>query len=169
MDTPILIVSLFIHFVMVACCMIVKDETIKRFDHKWLYYVVLSFPIVNVIMTMLLLDIVVMAYKRSYREKVSEIHDRENTISRLRLEYTELERKKFRKVRIGDRFRVPNEDRWIDRFRGSECRIIEIHSDDIIAKTKDDNDTRWSVKWEHLGQMAFLSDEPIKPFEFVKK
>jgi len=80
MDTPILIVSLFIHFVMVACCMIVKDETIKRFDHKWLYYVVLSFPIVNVIMTMLLLDIVVMAYKRSYREKVSEIHDRENTI-----------------------------------------------------------------------------------------
>jgi len=169
MDTPILIVSLFIHFVMVACCMIVKDETIKRFDHKWLYYVVLSFPIVNVIMTMLLLDIVVMAYKRSYREKVSEIHDRENTISRLRLEYTELERKKFRKVRLGDKFMVPKSDSWVDGFRGKECVIIEINYDSIIAKAKDDKVNRWSVKFEHLQHMIFLSNEPIKPFELIGK
>ena len=167
MDPVVLIMLSCIHVMMMACCVTLRDETIKRFDHKWLYYIMLSIPIVNVILTMLLLDVVIMAYKRSYREKKDEVIEREDTIRRLKRDYDDLERKKFRKVRIGDRFRVPNEDRWVDNFRGSECRIVEINSDNIIAKTKDDSTTRWSVKWEHLGQMAFLSDEPIKPFEFV--
>jgi hypothetical protein len=154
---------------MIACCITVRDETIKRFDHKWLYYIILSIPIVNVIMSMLLLDMVIMAYKRSYREKKDEVIQREETIRTLKREYEDLERKKFRKVRLGDKFRVPNTDSWVDKFRGSECRIVEIDGDYIIAKSKGDDVSRWSVKWEHLGRMVFLSDEPIKPFEFVKK
>jgi len=169
MDLIILILILGIQSTMIVCCLMVYKEVIKRFENKWLYYVVLLLPMVNILMTILLLDTIIVSYKRSYSEKRQEVIDREDTINTLKRNYVDLERKKFRKVRLGDKFMVPKSDSWVDGFRGKECVIIEINYDSIIAKAKDDKVNRWSVKFEHLQHMIFLSNEPIKPFELIGK
>ena len=107
-------------------------------------------------------------YKRTCEEKISEVGRLSREVIVQKSKYSELERKKLRKVRVGDRFMVPNTEEWKNGFRATECTITELNDTDLVAVNKENSTTRWSVKWNHLQYMIFLSNEPIRPFEFTK-
>lgn len=162
-----LIVGGLIHLMLVTTCFMVSQDAFRNLDHKRVVYgLIVLLPIVNVIMTMMLMDISLRATLRNLRYKIDDCNRAERNLESLKLDYADLERKKLRKVRVGDRFRVPDTSEWKDGFRNTECVIIEL-GDEIIVNNKL-SPTRWSVKWHHLKYMVFLSDEPIKPFEFKK-
>lgn len=162
-----LIVGLLTHVMLVASCFMVSQNAFRHLEDKRLiYFLIILLPLVNVIMTMMIMDVAFGATLRSLKNRDIDCRELERNLERVTQDFTELERKKLRKVRVGDRFRVPNTDEWKDGFRNTECVIIEL-GDEIIVNNKLST-TRWSVKWHHLKYMVFLSDEPIKPFEFKK-
>lgn len=161
-----LIPAILVHFMLVITCFAASSDAFRGLEHKKVIYgLIVVLPIVNVILTMLLVDIAVKRYRREIRYKNEEISDISRNLENERVKYRELERKKLMRVRVGDKFHVPNTDEWKQGFRNTECTIIELHGDEIIVKNKL-SETRWSVKWHHLQYMVFLSNEPIKPFEF---
>jgi hypothetical protein len=145
----------------------VSKETFNRLDHTFLIYgLVVLLPIVNVLMTLMLMDITLRSYKRGFEEKQGEVGTLSRQLINEERKYEDLERRKFLRIKVNDKFHVPNTDEWKDGFRNTECTIIEI-GDDVVVRNKINN-TRWSVKWHHLQYMVFLSNEPVKPFEFIQ-
>jgi hypothetical protein len=163
----LLIPAILVHVLMVSTCFMVAQDAFKNLEHKRVVYsLIVVLPIVNVIMTLMLMDISLKIYKRSFNEKQGEVDSLNRQLTSEKRKYEDLERRKFRRIKVGNKFHVPNTDDWKEGFRNTECTIIEL-GNEVIA-TNELNNTRWSVKWHHLQYMVFLSDEPVKPFEFIK-
>lgn len=168
-DPTNLIIGLTFHSLTVVLCVMHTDHILEDIKpNKWLYWVLMFLPIVNFITAMVLLETSLKVYRRNYKDEVMVSQDLRRSLGRIKDRYEETIKKFRKRIKIGDRFRVPNTDVWVDKFRGKECVIIEFNNDGFIANTKGDNKTRWSVKWDHVEHMVFLSDEPPKPFENIK-
>jgi len=166
MDPVFLIVGGIIHTLMVSVCFMVSKETFNRLESKWIVYsVIILLPIVNLMLTLLLMDTTIMVYKRNLRDKSYKIDDLNLELSNEKARYNELERKIFRKVRVGDTFVIPNNDGYVTACRGKKCIITDIVGNGVRHSVDGSTDT-YITKWELLKEMVFLSDEPFKPFEF---
>jgi len=164
-----------IHIIFTFFC-VVSYQTVSTHKHWWMN-ILLLIPFVNVILVILSLDIVAGVYSKhvtrlegttgEYARKVILLEGANREHIRA---YADLERRKFRKVRLGDTFMCPDTDDWIDGYRGKKHTIIEIKEDlnekyPVITKSKEGK--RYKNSWDSLRKMIFLSDEPVKPFEFL--
>lgn len=132
---------------------------------------ILLIPVFNLILALRLMEIKKDSLERHYTYEKREKEHFRDEIYRLENywqdKYRELERKKFRKVRVGDVFMVPNTEGWKKETRNRKCTVIEITKDGV-EHTVDGRPSNeiWNTKWEFLKEMVFLNEEPFKPFEF---
>ena len=158
-----------LHIIFTFFC-IVSHQTGDRHNKHWWMNILLLLPVVNVILTILHLDAKVTTYNRHMTELEGERGELTREVILLKRSISDLERRKFRRVRVGDVFMCPDAINWTDGFRGQKHTIIEIKEDvnephPVISKSKEGK--RYKNSWDSLRQMIFLNDEPVKPFEFL--
>ena len=172
MVIPLIIVGSTIHFLLSGLIILSLNKDYIKEDKIHLIWIFL-FPIVNLIIAFRLMEIKKNSLERSNEWKKTKVEDLEDQILRLdahwKSKYQELERKKFRKVRVGDVFRVPNTDGWKKETRNKKCTIVEITNEGVEHTVEGRPSTEiWNTRWEFLKEMVFLNEEPFKPFEFIE-
>lgn len=166
-----ILVSLIIHLIFVA---ILVTYLLPHFneDRFLITLVIFLLPVLNLIMGVMILGGKLNNSKSaidSYEHKLGHLNDEIYHIkSQWKDKYESLEKFKFRRVRIGDIFVVPNEKDWSERARGKKLIVSEIHNTHLVCHLENHKGQRWDVNWEYLKNMVFLSQEPFKPFEFIK-
>lgn len=174
MTELLIISSIAIHLICsLGIVLQLYDDYIKedKIHLVWIFML----PFVNLILALRLMEIKKNTLERTNewkKDRITDLEDlinRSDTIWKSRLE--EVERKKFRRVRINDVFYFPVDGNWKDDVKGKKCKIIEINGKGVVGyiSTPDgwDEGTRWHTSWELMKEVAFLSKEPFKPFEFI--
>ena len=133
------------------------------------------FPLINLILALRLMEIKKNSLERANEWKKEKIEDLEDRIGRSdaiwKSRVEELERKKFRRVRVNDIFYFPQDGEWKKEVKGKKCKIIEINGKGVVGYVSNssgwDEETRWHTSWDLMKEVAFLNEEPFKPFEFT--
>lgn len=164
-----LFIGCSLHIIFTFFC-VVSYQTGKHHVKYWWMNILLLLPIFNVILTVLHLDTVVGTYDRRITELECLTGELSRKVILLERSTSDLERRKFRRVRVGDVFMCPDVTGWVSGFRGQKHTIVEIIEDSyekhpVITTNK--KGVRYKNSWDSLRTMVFLSDEPVKPFEFL--
>ena len=141
------------------------DDYIK--EDKIHFIWIFMFPLINLILALRLMEIKKNSLKRKnewMKEKIEDLEDRvnrSNTIWKSKIE--EVERKKFRRVRVGDTFFFPQDGEWNEEVKGKRCKIIEINGKGVVGYVNDpnggwDEETRWNTSWALMKEVASVAE-----------
>lgn len=168
----ITLVLIIVHLIIVA---LLITFLLPHFnEEKFLItFVIFLLPFINLIMGVMLLGnklniskAAIDRYKHSLEDHNDEIH---NIRRQWETKYRLLEKSKFRRVRVGDVFMVPNNPDYAERARNKKLTVSEINNDSLKCYLKDsEGEHNWTVEWHYLKDMVFLNQEPFKPFEFIE-
>ena len=166
MTQPQLLTLLGIHLFLTFICFSTKLHTLDF--NKWYLYSVLLIPLVNVIFTIIVLDIEMDSAKfklnlnedlnRHLNGTIQELQERsrENGIRGLK-----------RSIRKGNYIVVPNSHDWTEEARGKRGKVVDINDDGVIINFPNDN-RNWNVRWQAIYDYDLIVSNvnSLKPFEF---
>lgn len=166
MTQPQLLVLLGVHLFLTFICFSTKLHTLGF--NKWYLYSVLLIPFVNVIFTIIILDIEMDSAK--FKSNLAEDLNRHltGTIEELRERSREDRVKRIkRSIRGGDYVVIPNNEGWAEDIRGKRGLITNIEDDYAYVKFHGDN-RNWYVKWQTFYDYDLIvhGENTLKPFEF---
>lgn len=111
-----------------------------------------------------------------------EIRDREYKIDSLKIEKNYLTNNKYdlerkleklrteniiKNISVGDTFRIPNNDNWVDACRGKLCKIKSI-SATHVHHTVEGTEDNYKTAIELMEHMIFINRKGVMPFKFIK-
>lgn len=169
-----LIVGLMLHVVISSSiqtvmrnCFEKANEELTVFHYFWIW-----FPLINIIISNGIVTTYMDALMRTNKKLRDEYLVSENKLNRviegLNDDIKFLKRSKFRKVKVGDVFVFPKDGNWKQEVKGTKHVITEIDDNGVCSRRVDNVGITWTTNWDLLRKVVFLSDEPIKPFEFIK-
>ena len=139
------------------------EKNLKRFMTFFMFV-----PVINIVILIHLLEIAI----RDKKYKIESLKIENNYLGNLKYDLEcKLEKSKteniIKSIAVGDTFRIPDSDGWLDTCRGKLCKIKSI-STTHVHHTVEGTEGNYKTAIELMEHMIFINRKGVMPFKFIK-
>lgn len=142
------------------------DEDEKNLKRLMTFFMFV--PVINVFIVINSLEVEI----RDKKYKIESLKIENNYLGNVKYDLErKLEESKteniIKSIAVGDTFRIPDSDSWIDACRGKLCKIKSI-STTHVHHTVEGTEGNYKTAIELMEHMIFINRKGVMPFKFIK-